>query len=198
MIPITESRSCRSQDGRLSRRRPSATPHRLQHEPAFVQEYYRTAATTSRLFMQGQSPLRHFPIASSLASQASGISSPSRGASFRRDLGDIALEKFFLSPRLLADTSKGPCDKRPCVVQPTEFRSVAVSAARRDGAFVRDVVWLSEPPDLLPPQPVVTVSRNSAKHQHFPPLRRRSRHPRAASLPTSDESPVRMHFLLVA
>ncbi len=205
MIPTTESRSCRSHDrktgvcpdGAQVRRRTGWSMNPLSSKKTTGLPLRRAP------FLCGANPVcaisllrrRWLPV---LASRASGMSSPSRGASFRRDPDDIALEKCFLSPRLLADRSKGPCDTRPFVVQPTEFRSVVVSAARRDGAFVRDVVWLSEPPGLLPPQPVATVSRNSAKHQHFPPLRRRSRPPRAASLPTSDELPVRMRFLSVS
>ena len=134
-----------------------------------------------------------------LASRASGMSSPRRGAVCRCGPGGIELEKFFLSPRLLSGTSKDPCDTRPCVARPREFPSVVASAFRRDGAFDRDAVWLSEPPGLLPPQPVATVSRNSAKHQHFPqPRRWRKCPPGVFSLQTSDEFPVRIRFLSVS
>ena len=205
MRPIAERRSCRSQarstgvcpEGAQVRRRTGCSMKPLSSKktmgsPRRLAPFLYGANPACAIVPRPRRPLR------GPAVRAFGKSSPGRGAACPREPGDTPREMFLRSPRPPADTSKGRYDIRPFADRPREFRSVAVSASCRDGAFVRDVVLLSGLPSLLTPHPDATVSRNRPKHQPFPPPRRRRCLRATSALPASDEPPRRLRFLSVS
>ena len=130
--------------------------------------------------------------------RASGMSSPSRGASSQRGPGDTSRGTFWRSPRPPAGRSKGRWSIRPSAVRLRESRSVAASASRRDGACGQDAAWQITPLCLLSPQPGATVSPKTPTQQRSLLPRRHTCLPAATALLAVDELAARLRFLSVS
>ena len=125
----------------------------------------------------------------------SGTSSRDREGSSIRARRDTLRRTSLKSPWPHADRSKGRCGNRTCTVRPKESSRVVASVSRSGGAWDRDVVWPSRPPDLLSARPDAIALLKIRKPRRFARPRRPLCHPAVTSLPTVGEFPTRLCFL---